>query len=188
MYKSCTYPVTRTVGKGFACGGRTRRWGHFVNQTVLDRIGLDKKNRGASTRVIGLRDLGDPVIMTMPMMAIQRASRRFGGGGCRGGIGRENNMKLTSNLLSVRWSILLCFISVFSVLAGCQVSLSVNRVIPYDSSLALVRTTANGVLDLAVRQNYTVNLEVLSVDVVEARGFRPAVSYNYQSPLSRDPE
>ena len=100
-------------------------------------------------------------------------------------------MKLTSNLLSVRWSILLCFISSFSVLAGCQdqeISLSVNRVIPYDSESCEVRSDdnlflANGVLDLAVRQNYTVNLEVSNnlVDVVEARGFRPSdmrVSYN----------
>ena len=47
--------------------GIPRRWGHLVDDTVLDRIGLDKKKQGTSVRVIGLRDLGDPVIMTIPL-------------------------------------------------------------------------------------------------------------------------
>ena len=51
------------LAKALDAVGVPRRWGHFVNQTVLDRIGLDKKNRGASTR-LG-RDL-DPVIRPCP--------------------------------------------------------------------------------------------------------------------------
>ena len=68
MYKiALTRHAEERLAKALDAVGVPRRWGHFVNQTVLDRIGLDKKNRGASTRIIGLRDLGDPVIMTMPM-------------------------------------------------------------------------------------------------------------------------
>jgi len=47
--------------------GVPKHWGRYVNETVLDRISLDKKNQGDTVRVIGLRDIGDPVIMTMSL-------------------------------------------------------------------------------------------------------------------------
>jgi|GEM_PF-1485146 len=100
-------------------------------------------------------------------------------------------MNLTSTFLSNRLNILLCLVTGLSVTTGCQdqdISLNVNRVIPYDSASCEVLDgegifLANGVLDLAVRQNYTVNLEVSNnlVNVVEARNFQPSdmrVSYN----------
>jgi len=47
--------------------GAPSDWAQRITPTVLERMDLDKKNHGNVVRSIGLRDLGDPVILPMSL-------------------------------------------------------------------------------------------------------------------------